>query len=170
MKLLNKIKNIIKAGILLSTLDEKRVQIETLGKKQSALLLQPYGLEINPPVDNILCVLLSESGNEDSMIAIPFDIDKIATTKIIIENDNKIIFVVDGKEGGDFMARFNELKSGFDQLKSDFNSFITTAYNTHVHSGVTTGPGFSGPGAPLGSSSAASIDSAKIDNIEVPGL
>lgn len=159
MRLLNKIKNIIKAGKLLSTLDEKRVQIETLGKKQPALLLQTYGLEINPPVNNILCVLLSESGNEDSMIAIPFDIDKITTTKIIIENDNKIIFMVDGKEGGDFMARFNELKAGFDQLKSDHNSFLT-----HVHGASGTPP------VPPAIPSSANIDYAKIENIEVPGV
>lgn len=64
---------------------------------------------------------------------------------------------------GDFLARFNELKSGFDELKSDFNSFVTTKFNTHTHGetgGTTTTP------APTGTPSTASIDNAKIEEFE----
>ena len=60
----------------------------------------------------------------------------------------------------DFMVRFNELKKGFDQLKNDFNS--------HVHvTTATVGPS-STPGtiAPPTTSSSASIDSAKIEEIK----
>jgi hypothetical protein len=63
------------------------------------------------------------------------------------------------------MVRFQELESGFNQLKADFNSFITT-YNSHVHSGVTTGGGSSGPTAGSGSQSSASIAGAKINEIK----
>lgn len=70
-------------------------------------------------------------------------------------------------KGTDFAVAFNDLKSGFDQLKSDFNNLIT-AYNAHVHSGVTTGPGLSGPGAPQGIQTTASIDNSKVDEVRLP--
>lgn len=60
---------------------------------------------------------------------------------------------------GDFLARFNELESGFNTLKSDHNSFLT-----HVH-----GPAGSPP-VPVAPPSTASISSAKIEEIEVPGV
>jgi hypothetical protein len=63
------------------------------------------------------------------------------------------------------MVRFNELKSGFDQLKQDVNSFITTKYNLHQH--VETG-GTTDVTVLTGTSSTASIDNAKITKIEVP--
>lgn len=57
----------------------------------------------------------------------------------------------------DFAVAFNDLKTAFDQFKSD--------YNAHVHTGVTTGAGSSGaPAAPT----TADIDPAKIDTIKVP--
>jgi hypothetical protein len=66
-----------------------------------------------------------------------------------------------------FMARFSELKVGFDQLKSDHNDLVN-AFNTHVHATAGTGP----PSTPTpatgipASASTASIDDAKIDEIK----
>lgn len=54
----------------------------------------------------------------------------------------------------DFAAAFNELKAGFDQLVSDFNS--------HVH--VETGASTATPTVP----STASIDAAKVDEVKLP--
>lgn len=65
----------------------------------------------------------------------------------------------------DFAVRFSELESGFNQLKSDFNSFITATYNTHTH---VTPAGPSAKPLPVGTSSAASIAGAKISEIKVP--
>lgn len=62
----------------------------------------------------------------------------------------------------DFAVRFSVLESGFNQLKSDFNSFLT-----HVHSGVTTGAGVSGPPTPPVVPSTADISGAKIDEVKV---
>lgn len=56
---------------------------------------------------------------------------------------------------GNFLTKFNELKSGFDQLKGDFNAFLL-----HVHGGAGTPP------APPATPSTASIDNAKADNIK----
>ena len=49
----------------------------------------------------------------------------------------------------DFMVRFSELKAGFDQLKSDFNTHSHTAHGT-----------------PPTTPSTASVDSCKIDEIK----
>ncbi len=71
---------------------------------------------------------------------------------------------------GDFLARFNELKAGFDELKGDFNALVTK-YNTHIHVTTATigvgGPGVISPTVATEVPSTASIDSAKIDEIEV---
>ena len=71
---------------------------------------------------------------------------------------------------GDFLARFNELQTGFNQLRTDLNNHITN-YNGHIH--TTTATIGSGPAVGVisatGSTSTASnasIDNAKIDEIE----
>lgn len=62
----------------------------------------------------------------------------------------------------DFAVRFSVLESGFNQLKSDFNSFLT-----HIHSGVTTGGAASGPPTPPVLPSTADISGSKIDEVKV---
>ena len=62
----------------------------------------------------------------------------------------------------DFAVRFSVLETGFNQLKADFNAFLT-----HLHAGVTTGGGISGPPAPPVVPSTASIAGAKIDEVKV---
>lgn len=55
--------------------------------------------------------------------------------EIYLRNDGKVEF-----NGSDnFLVKYNELKSGFDQLKSDFNGLVTL-YNAHIHpvSGAST--------------------------------
>lgn len=68
--------------------------------------------------------------------------------------------------GGDSdnMVRYSKLEDAFNELKADFNSFIT-AYNTHVHVGVTSGFASSGTTTP-GTQSTADITPAKIDEIK----
>ena len=65
------------------------------------------------------------------------------------------------------LKAFNDLKSGFDTLKGDVNTFITTIYNLHTH--VSAGPGVpTAVPVPTGSSSAASVDAAKVDTVKLP--
>jgi len=59
----------------------------------------------------------------------------------------------------DFAARFNELKAGFDELRSD--------YNLHTHK-YLPGPGVAVETVVPSVASTASIDAAKIDEIKVP--
>jgi len=85
-------------------------------------------------------------------------------------DDDKIKFKIGDTLGGDNMVRFNELKTAFDQLKSDFDN--------HVHTNASTGFSLvdSLAGAVSGSTgsptvaSTADIDPAKIEEIEVPEL
>lgn len=65
--------------------------------------------------------------------------------------------------GGRSSVGFADLKSGFDQLKQDFDTFAST----HVHPGVTTGPGSTLVVAGYVPST-ASIDAAESDSVEVP--
>lgn len=61
---------------------------------------------------------------------------------------------------GDNLVRFSNLQTAFNQLKSDFNTFIA-AYNLHTHVGVTVGAGATGITTP-GTSSSADISGAKV--------
>ena len=67
----------------------------------------------------------------------------------------------------DFAVAFNDLKAGFDALKSDYNTFLTTIYNLHTHVSVTS-LGTPTVPVPTGSSSSASIDASKISTVKVP--
>ncbi len=65
------------------------------------------------------------------------------------------------------LARYQELKTGFDQLKADHNDLVT-AFNTHMHATAATGP----PSTPTPGSgipaipSQADIADCKIDEIK----
>lgn len=74
--------------------------------------------------------------------------------------------IIEINGNGDFAVRYNELETGFNQLKTDFNSFVTSVYNIHSHPTAPTGP-ISPPSA-SGSSSAADISAAKVDEVKLP--
>ncbi len=82
--------------------------------------------------------------------------------KVYCDKDGNVTINADS----DNAVRFSELKTAFDQLKSDFSSFVTTQYNLHMHPTAATGAA-SLPTI-TGSSSTADIDPAKIDTIKVP--
>lgn len=67
----------------------------------------------------------------------------------------------------DFAVAFNDLKAGFDALKADLNTFLTTIYNLHTHVSVTS-LGTPTVPIPTGSSSSASIDASKVDEVLLP--
>lgn len=179
------IKNLIKAGLKIKSNDDDRtIEVEFLGKKQVALMIVPYGMHIKAP-NETLTILFQQEGNEESLLAYLTDPDNYDTLdekevafgvptlkhRIKFTKDDTIKFNDGDKDGGDFAARFDELKAGFDELKDDFNSQIST-YNSHTHPvpGITPGPGSTTSSATTssGSSSSASIDDAKIDTIEFP--
>jgi hypothetical protein len=63
------------------------------------------------------------------------------------------------------MVRYQELESAFNTLKTDFNDLVSK-FNTHVHSGVSTGGGSSGVPSVTDSASTADITGAKIEEIK----
>jgi len=86
------------------------------------------------------------------------DENGVFKTDIYLKNDGTIEIGGNAKN----MVRFQELESGFNQLKSDLNSLISL-YNSHIH------PTPSGPSSPtisVATSSAASISGAKINEIK----
>ncbi len=83
------------------------------------------------------------------------------STYIWLKNDGTM------EIGGDTdnMVRFSKLKDAFDELKNDFNNFVSTTYATHTHVSASPGSPTAVP-VPLGTTSAANIDPAKIDEIK----
>jgi hypothetical protein len=65
--------------------------------------------------------------------------------------------------GADFAVRFTSLKTGFDNLVSDFNANVAK-YNAHTHGGAVAAP----VGPELMAQSTANVDAAKITDIMVP--
>ena len=67
----------------------------------------------------------------------------------------------------DFAVRFSALETAYNQLKADYDNLVTI-FNAHVHSGVTTGPGSSGPTPTPGSPSTGNISGAKVEEVLLP--
>lgn len=140
-----------------------QVKLRDLIDIQSIELMTPPGDDSIPP-EGAKVTILTVSDNYKIAIAQSDDI-----AQEMDEGEKKIYSQAAGiqkafikllKDGiieingnNDFMARFNELKSGFDQLKSDYN------LHKHPETGSTTGvPDII---------STASIDAAKVDEVKV---
>lgn len=180
------IRNLFKLGKKTETIDTKKIKIEFLGKEQEALLFVPYGMFINLPDEDILSLLYAQSAHEDSLIAMCTDAKNrdeleekevsfgIPTLKdrIKFSKDEKIIVTLGDVSGGDFAVRFNELETAFDELKDDYNNFITNNYNLHTHDVAGVQAGGSTATAAVtnntGTESQADISDAKIENFEMP--
>lgn len=137
---------------------------ERTGRLQASLSLSE-GIFIKPVINSF--VLLSFINNQTGIITNYSEVERVyikvgGSEYDIIDGD--IIF----NSGSDNAVRFSELKTGFDQLKQDFNKFVTTIYNVHVHPGVLSGGASTLITTNVGTSTTASIDNAKIDNIKVP--
>jgi len=163
--------NPFKIGIFKKMLSSRLGRVLFEGKEQPGVVYIPYGMFANIQED-IPSGILLDQGNEESLLFIPFDIknrEELNKNEIgfgipseknrMYFREGKITFKIEDTEGGDFAVRYLELKSAFDELKSDFNSFLT-----HVH-------GFSGtPPVPPAIPSTADMSDAKIDKIELPEL
>lgn len=152
----------------ISNLNERIVKFLRFGLKdvQTAVQSTPYGIDSNPIKDMIAIYgATSDKGkpviigyiNKNQLTDIgesrifSTDADGNLKTYIWLQNDGNMEIA----GNIDFMVRFSELKSGFDELKSDFNSFLI-----HVHGVAGTPP------VPPAIPSTASIDASKIDEIK----
>lgn len=70
----------------------------------------------------------------------------------------------------DWAVAYTDLKTAFDQFKTDFNNFVTLTFNTHAHQ-YLPGPGSltsTSTALPVGTGSTADMSSAKVDTVRLP--
>jgi len=131
------------------------------------------------PAGDFIAVIAQTASNEDSIVlgylnpkaqdligdgeSIQFSIDNDSTIKSTIISRNDGIIEINGNN--DSMVRFSALETAYNELQSKYNALVDL-FNLHVHSGVTTGPGSSGPTASQGSQSNGNISAAKINEIK----
>ena len=135
---------------------------------QEINVVSPYGVDSNP-VKNMIA-LYSSTSEKGKAVVIGYvnksalaDIGELRLFSTDADGDpDNGAFIHLKNDGtaemlgtGDFMVRFNALETGFNQLRSDHNAFLT-----HVHGAAGTPP------APPAPTSTASISSAKIDEIK----
>ena len=130
----------------------------------------PFGIDSNPVKDMVaIMVPSSEIGRE---IVIGYintnQLAGVGETRLFSTNESGVIQIAihlknDGtiEIGGnnDNLVRFTELKAGFEQLKSDFNSLVNL-YNLHVHAGTGV------PTISVSTPSTASINASKINELK----
>lgn len=148
---------------------------------QESFEVSPWGVDSNPLPDTVSVRAQTSTMGETVVFGYVFE-NKIAepgeTRFFSTDGDgNEVAYVYMRKSGdlelngtGDNAVRFSELKTGFEQLKSDYNNFLI-AFNTHTH--PTAAPGPVSPPTPIPGSipataSTASIDGAKVDTVLLP--
>lgn len=72
--------------------------------------------------------------------------------------------------GGRSVAAYPDLKTAFDTLKNNFNTFVSTKYNLHTHPYVDTpiGAAVTSATTAVGSPSTANIAPSESNTVEVP--
>lgn len=92
------------------------------------------------------------------------------TTVAVLDNENVEITADDEitfNQGTDYAVRYDQLKIAFDELKSDFNTFVTVTYNLHNH--PTAPPGVVSVPSVVDVPSTADISNSKVSEIRMPG-
>jgi len=141
----------------------------------------PFGIDSKPIKESM--ALYAETDNKSKAVTLgvitksdktnPGELRLSATdengvekTYVFLTNDGDI--EVGGND--DNLVRYSVLKQEFDKFKSDFNLFVTTKYNLHVHPvpGITSGPSAttSSVTTTVGSSSNADISDSKIQKVK----
>jgi hypothetical protein len=150
------------------SLKRQLVKVYRLGKDdvQEAIQGTPFGIDSSPVKD--MQAIFMQTGEKGKTVIVGYlnrnHISEKGETRIYSTNDTGVVQIFlhlknDGTAefGGDTdnLVRFSKLEEGFNQLKSDFNAFLT-----HVHGGSGSPP------APPAIPSMASIADAKIDEIK----
>lgn len=153
-------------------------KFQRMGKDdiQETLTVSPYGFESRAIKDMV--AIHCQTGVSGESVIIGFInkdcLSEVGESRIFSTDENGLLKTfIHLKANGDIhfggdagnLTRYQELETGFNQLKSDFNTLITL-FNSHVHSGVTTGPGASGPSPTPGTQTTASISGAKINEFK----
>lgn len=153
-----------------------------LGKSdvQERPISGPFGFDFVPPKNTI--AVYAKTMDEGKPVIIGFihkhalsTLDSGESRMFSLDSNNDIAAFINAKKTGilelngnsDFLVRYNELKQGFDELRSDFNSLILD-YNGHTHGGVSPGGGTTAPIVVPLSQSSASIVTSKVNSIKCP--
>jgi hypothetical protein len=163
-------------SLIKDSLREVQTEIYKNMIKSSRQVLPP-GIDCAPIEDDQGVVIIIESEGKSVSIGVYPD-PQAESGEVRFysrdDNGNQKAYSWHKKDGtlelngnADFAVAFNDLKTGFDQLKSDFNTFVSVAYNLHTHVSVTS-LGTPTPPVPTGSSTAASIDGSKVDTVKLP--
>ena len=162
-------------SIIKNQLREIRTEIYT-NLIKSPRQISPPGIDAVPiEGDQGVMLVIGQSSGKGVQIGVyPDPQAESGEVRFYSRDDNgaQLAFLWIKKDGNieingdsDFAVAFNDLKSGFDTLKGDVNTFITTIFNLHTH--VETGATTATP-LPTGSASAASIDASKVDSVKLP--
>lgn len=159
----------------------RRIKSAFSGDTHDSVQITSFGDDSCPP-KNIKGVKMATSTEAYHIILGYFNRSNVAVEGekriFSVKEDGSISFYVHLKNNGtmeiggtdDNLVRYSELKTGFDQLKTDFNNFLTTQYNLHTHPvpGVTVGSGSTNSSVTtsLGTESIADISDCKIDEIK----
>ncbi len=161
---------------------QRIIKFRRFGKSdvQTSPQVAPYGTDSNP-IKDMIAVYSATSEKGETVIIGYLNKNQLADIgehrTFSTDEDGNVQFFVwlknDGtlQLGGDskHLARFEELKSGFDQLKDDLNDMknkwnaFTLAYVQGGPSSVGTPPTLAGQDSQV---STASIDDSKIDEIK----
>lgn len=170
--------NVVK--IIETTIEQGRRIVKALrnGRDdvQTSKQITPFGFESNPVRDSIGLYTQTSTKNRTYIIGYIAEgaITEVGESRVFSTDAQGVvqidfIFKANGtvEMGGsaDNAVRYSALETAFNELKSKFNSLVT-AYNAHVHTGVTTGPGVSGTTPSVGSPSTADITGAKINELK----
>lgn len=168
---------------LVDNLTRRVVKFLRLGLRdvQTSLQAGPYGSDTNP-IANMVAVYAPTDERGKTVILGYINKNQLAQpgehrifstnedgelqTYLWLKNDGNMAIGGDA----DNMVRFSELKTGFDQLKTDLNDLIQK-YNSHTHlltivPTVGTATGTAAPTITQDTPSNADIDGAKIDEIK----
>lgn len=134
-----------------------------------AIQANNFGLDSNPIKD--MTAIVSETSSNGKTVIVGYinrnQVAGIGETRLFSLNANgQLQTYLWLKNDGDtwiggntkHLARFEELKTGFDQLKTDLNDLVTK-FNAHQH--PTAGSGPPSPPTLSATSSTASIDNSK---------
>ena len=150
-----------------------------LNDVQETISSAPFGIDSNPIKDMV--AVYSPTGVKGEAVIIGY-INKdcltdVGETRIFSTDENgELQTFIHLKNDGDIhfggnngnLTRFQELESGFDQLKADLNNLIS-AFNSHVHATAATGPPSTPTPVPSvvpATPSTATISGAKIDEFK----
>lgn len=164
----------------LDSLQRRVIKILRMGKNdiQTSDQVAPHGIDSNPVKDMTAVYAATEQKGETVIIGYlnknmlaavgemrlySTDADGVLQTFVWLKNDG----TMELGGGAKNLARFQELKTGFDQLKADLND-MKTKWNTFAAAYVPGSPSVTGlpPTAQQSTASTASIDTAKIDEIK----